>query len=84
MGTFLKIASIPNGIPCTMNEMPLALISKLSLMEKNIRKYTAKESEYVNRTTLYEQKGKQLKETKCKRREKLKHKKLKAWFFYNQ
>lgn len=73
MGTFLKIASIPNGIPCSMNEMPLALISKFSLMEKKyIRKYTAKESEYVNRTTHYEQKGKQLKETKCKRREKTK------------
>lgn len=76
MVTFPKIASIPNGIPLSMNEMPLALISEFSLMDKNIRKY--KESENVNRTAHYEQKGKQLKETKCKRREKLKHKKLKA------
>lgn len=66
MVTFPKIASIPNGISCSMNEIPLALISSFCLVEKNIRKYKAKESENVNRTTHYEQKGKQLKETKCK------------------
>lgn len=69
MVTFPRIASIPNGISCSINEMTLALISDFYLMEKNIRKYTAKESENVNRTTHYEQKGKQLKETNCKSKE---------------
>lgn len=40
MVTFPRIASIPNGISCSINEMPLALISDFYLMEKKEKENT--------------------------------------------